>query len=87
MIQHTPPLDYAPQQRKWGKEEKDPAYGDAPAFLVRYCIVPPEWWINGTTLENLLVPVHLKGKLAPFAFHSRCTSAQSGNPSLACEFL
>ena len=84
LIQHRPPLHYVPRQRKWRKAEKDPSYGAAPAFFVRYCIVQLEWWTNGTTLENLHAHVHLKGKLAPFAFHSRCTSAHSAKPSLAC---
>ena len=74
-------------QHKWRKEEKDPAYGDAPAFFARYCIVPLEWWTNETTLENDHAHVHLKGKLAPFTFFCRCTSVQSKNPSLAYVFL
>ena len=51
---------------------------------MKYRIVPLEWWSNGTTLQNLHAHVQLKGKLSPFAFHSRCTSAHGANPSPAC---
>ena len=62
-------------------------HGDGPALFVKYRIVPLEWWSNGTTLENSHAHVHLKGKLAPFAFHCRCTSAHGANPSPACVSL
>ena len=84
MFQHRPPHHYAPRQRRWRKAEKDPSYGNGPAFFVKYRIVPLEWWSNGTTLENLHAHVHLKGKLAPFAFHCRCTSAHGANRSFPC---
>ena len=83
--QTSPPL-CAPTTQM-AEREKDPSYGDGPAFFVKYRIVPVEWWSNGTTLENSHAHVHLKGKLAPFAFHCRCTSVHGANPSPACVSL
>ena len=81
------PTTMRPDNAYGGKRLKDPSYGDGPAFFVKYRIVPLEWWSNGTTLENSHAHVHLKGKLASFAFHCRCTSAHRANPSPAYVFL